>query len=135
MDERSAEYLRHAASSRLLSARALECRPQEEGKGISLTRYGEELKPREALQRYQLARPMPSGDLPALWLIQGVHLAQCFIHVEPDPLDGEFGHLHCVTKGCPTEEQRDQLAALTTQAAKCPILPFVPKAKVCRPKG
>ena len=78
------------------------------------------------LPRFQSAYQLPSGDLPALWPLDGADLEQCSLTIHPDETELPYGHLHYETDNCPDEDQAERLALLVTKRGT--LLPFVKAA-------
>ncbi len=100
-----------------IAPEAFKARPVENT--LSFTLQNETLRTPEALDEYQRAKRLESGDLPGICKLT-CHDLTSSLHPplpprpQADDQDANYGHLHCVTDP-PAELQREQMAKLATR--------------------
>lgn len=95
-------------------------KPRERETGLSFTHQGPLLCHPDSIAAYQMAKRLPSGDLPGICRLTWDDLSNKLdppLPPRPAPIneDPVYGDLHCLTD-CPRDEiHRDRMAKLATK--------------------
>lgn len=97
---------------------------------LSFTFQNENLKTEDGLVQYQMAKALPSGDLPGIVHLSYLDLTEKVTpplppRKDPDSTDVEYGHLHCSTDRPRDKHHRDMLAKCAESHGV--LLPVVPR--------